>query len=117
MKGSSQMNQDDTLTVGILIFDGVEVLDFCGPFEVFSGTTAVDEESQNRPLFRVVTIAEEDKIIPCNGGLLVKPMATIAEHPPLDILLVPGGQVPVSNTRLVEWIGRQDTQTKLTTSV
>jgi transcriptional regulator GlxA family with amidase domain len=113
------MNQEGTLTVGILIFDGVEVLDFCGPFEVFAGASSVGDPGEHRQLFQVVTIAEEDRIITCAGGLLVKPHATIKNHPPLDILVVPGGDVfrELSNPHLLEWIGRQDQQTRLTTSV
>jgi transcriptional regulator GlxA family with amidase domain len=113
------MNQEGMLTVGILIFDDVEVLDFCGPFEVFASASAVGEPSEHRQLFQVVTIAEEDRIITCGGGLLVKPGATIKNHPPLDILVVPGGYVnrELSNPRVLEWIGRQDQQTRLTTSV
>ncbi|HEY6541447.1 MAG TPA: DJ-1/PfpI family protein [Ktedonobacteraceae bacterium] len=113
------MNQEGTLTVGILIFDGVEVLDFCGPFEVFAGAMPVGNHSEHIALFEVVTIAEEDRIITCAGGLLVKPHATIENHPPLDILVVPGGDVTreLSNPRVLEWIGRQDQQTRLTASV
>jgi len=113
------MSQDGILTVGILIFDGVEVLDFCGPFEVFSGASSVGEPSEHRQLFQVVIIAEEDRIITCSGGLQVKPGATIENHPPLDILVVPGGDVSreLSNPHVLEWIGQQDQQTRLTTSV
>jgi transcriptional regulator GlxA family with amidase domain len=114
------MSQEGKLTVGILIFDGVEVLDFGGPFEVFSGASTVGEQhSDHHPLFQVVIIAEEDRIITCAGGLLVKPQATIKNHPPLDILVVPGGDVSreISNPHVLEWISQQDRQTRLTTSV
>jgi transcriptional regulator GlxA family with amidase domain len=113
------MSQEGILTVGILIFDNVEVLDFCGPFEVFASASSVGELDEHRQLFQVVTIAEEDRIITCSGGLLVKPGATIENHPPLDILVVPGGGVfrELSNPRVLEWIGQQDQQTRLTTSV
>jgi len=113
------MNQEGILTVGILIFDDVEALDFCGPFEVFAVASSVGEPDEHRQLFQVVTIAEEDRIITCGGGLQVKPGATIENHPPLDILVVPGGGVfrELSNPRVLEWIGRQDQQTRLTTSV
>ncbi len=118
-KGSKPMNQEGRLTVGILIFDDVEVLDFCGPFEVFAAASSVGEPGEHRQLFQVVTIAEEDRIITCGGGLLVKPGATIENHPPLDILVVPGGDVfrELSNPRVLGWIGQQDQQTRLTTSV
>lgn len=114
------MNQKSLTTVGILIFDDVEVLDFCGPFEVFSVARPAGENSDESRLFTVVTIAEEDKIITCRGGLLVKPHATIESHPTLDILVIPGGQGTRRerhNQRLLDWIKQQDQRTNLTTSV
>jgi transcriptional regulator GlxA family with amidase domain len=114
------MNQDRPLTVGILIFDDVEVLDFCGPFEVFSVARPAGAYGDEFKLFNVVTIAEEDRIITCRGGLLVKPHATTENHPALDILVVPGGQGTRRerhNQRLLDWIARQDQHTNLTTSV
>jgi transcriptional regulator GlxA family with amidase domain len=114
------MNQKQLPTVGILIFDEVEVLDFCGPFEVFSVARPVGENSDELKLFTVVTIAEEDRIVTCRGGLLVKPHATFENHPPLDILVAPGGQGTRRerhNHRLLDWIAQQDQNTNLTTSV
>lgn len=114
------MNQNRIPTVGILIFDDVEVLDFCGPFEVFSVARPGGEHNDESRLFNVVTIAGEDRIITCRGGLLVKPHATIENHPPLDILVVPGGlgtRRERHNQRLLDWIAQQDQQTHLTTSV
>lgn len=107
-------------TVGILIFDDVEVLDFCGPFEVFSVARKPDTTSDDDALFRAVTIAEEDRIINCRGGLLVQPHYTIANHPELDILVVPGGQGTrreMKNQRLLDWISLQDRNLELLTSV
>jgi transcriptional regulator GlxA family with amidase domain len=109
-------------TVGILLFDDVEVLDFSGPFEVFSVARLVEPERQEdeHQLFRVLTIAEHNRIISCRGGLLVQPHATIEQHPLLDILVVPGGQGTRrerQNQRLLNWIGQQNRQTQLTTSV
>lgn len=52
------MNQDRPLTVGILIFNDVEVLDFCGPSEVFSVARPAGEYGDEFKLFNVVTIAE-----------------------------------------------------------
>lgn len=114
------MNDHKIRTVGILIFDDVEVLDFCGPFEVFSTTRPAGIHSDDSVLFKAITIAEEDRIITCRGGLLVKPHYTIKNAPPLDILLVPGGQGTRRerhNQRLLDWIGEQDQRTDLTTSV
>ena len=109
-------------TVGVLIFEGVEVLDFCGPFEVFA-TTALpasdDSRGPDRP-FEVMTIAETADTVHCTGGLLVQPNATIADHPALDILVVPGGRGTrreQTNEVLLDWIAEQSRRTELTTSV
>lgn len=74
---------------------------------------------EHKALFRVITIAETDRLITCFGGLLVQPQAIIREHPPLDMLVVPGGHVSdlVANQKVLEWILQQDRQTRLTTSV
>ena len=109
-------------TVGILIFNEVEVLDFCGPFEVFSIARPLEPEKQGdeHQLFRVVTIAENNQLVTCRGGLLVQPHTTIEQHPPLDILVVPGGQGTRRerhNARILDWLGQQDQHTQLTTSV
>ncbi len=107
-------------TVGILIFDDVEVLDFCGPFEVFSTARPEGDDGDDARLFTAITIAEQNRLITCRGGLLVQPHATIGDHPPLDILIVPGGQGTrreLHNERLLDWIAAQDDGTELTTSV
>ena len=106
--------------VAILIFDDVEVLDFCGPFEVFSTARPAGENNDEARLFEVVTIAEEARTIRCRGGLLVQPHHTIAAHPVLDILVIPGGwgtRRERRNDRLLDWIVDQDRSTKITASV
>lgn len=120
MSGVTNKSTEAVLTVGILLFDGVEVLDFTGPFEVFSELWSdPDEEQKSHPLCRAVTIAETDGIITCSGGLRVSPEATIANHPPLDVLLVPGGYVAdvMANPQVLEWIKKQDELTRVTASV
>lgn len=114
------MDQNPPRTVGILIFDDVEVLDFCGPFEVFSVARPAGTNDDESRLFNIVTIAEEHRIITCRGGLLVQPHYTIADHPSLDILVIPGGQGTRRerhNRPLLDWIARQDERTELITSV
>jgi transcriptional regulator GlxA family with amidase domain len=114
------MPQTQLRTVGILTFDDVEVLDFCGPFEVFSSARPAGRHDDEFRLFQVVTIAERGAIITCRGGLLVQPHYTLADHPPLDILVIPGGQGTRRerhNRALLDWIARQDRHTELTTSV
>jgi transcriptional regulator GlxA family with amidase domain len=112
--------ENKKLTVGIFIFDEVEVLDFCGPFEVFATARDPHQSDATQRLFKAITIAETDRIISCRGGLLVKPTATIENHPPLDLIVIPGGQgtrKEVHNQRIIAWIQQQNELTQLTTSV
>ena len=82
----------------ILIFDDAEVLDFCGPFEVFS----VTNELNNYGLFNVYTVAERKRTIRAKNGLKVQPDYGFHGCPVPDILLIPGG----SGTRKVMHHGR-----------
>jgi len=103
-------------SVGILIFDEVEVLDFCGPFEVFSSASAEDRTR----LYTATIIAEKSDIVSCRGGLLVQPNHTIEDHPPLDIIVIPGGygtRREIDNPRIIDWISAQHADNALTTSV
>lgn len=100
--------------------DDVEVLDFCGPFEVFSVARPPGDSAEESRLFTVLTIAEADRVIRCRGGLLVQPHYTIDDHPALDLLIVPGGQGTrreMHNQRLLDWIAAQDCTVELTASV
>ncbi|MER3437763.1 MAG: AraC family transcriptional regulator, partial [Chloroflexota bacterium] len=109
------------LTVGILLFDGVEVLDFCGPFEVFtSASQPGDPPGGEHKLFSVITIAEARRLIRCHGGLLVMPHHDVTDHPPLDIVVIPGGpgtRRERENPVVLEWIARQHGRTAITASV
>jgi transcriptional regulator GlxA family with amidase domain len=108
-------------TVGIFIFDGVEVLDFAGPYEVFSVARPVGEDDDaTGQIFRPITIAAQAGPITTTGGLVVQPAATIANHPELDLLLIPGGR----GTRqvrhqgeVIAWIAAQAQASEIAASV
>jgi putative intracellular protease/amidase len=95
-----------TKRVGILIFPDVEVLDFAGPFEVFSATR-LDEErrySESSP-FHVFLVAEEQAPVVAIGGMRVLAEFTLEKCPPLDVLVIPGGwgtRALVNNATVVE---------------
>jgi transcriptional regulator GlxA family with amidase domain len=102
-------------SVGILIFPEVELLDFCGPHEAF---TAVNYGGS--PLFTVFTVAERPGELKTRNGLRVTPDYTFDDVPPIDILVVPGGQGTrreIDNPRLIEWIASVGRDAELTTSV
>ena len=115
-------NNDLPLTVGILIFDQVEVLDVAGPFEVFSTSRLNEERRLKEPSpFRVVLVSEKLDQVLAIGGLRFTPDVTFDNCPNLDLLMVPGGwgtRKEVKNDILLKWIAaRAASKTKLIASV
>lgn len=110
-----------TRTIGIYIFDEVEVLDLGGPFEVFS--TASRMKSRLHPddpkAFEVFTVADAIRPIRARGGLLVQSNFDITEHPAIDILVVPGGVVLAELKRdaIIAWIAQTAAKSTITASV
>nr|WP_229707150.1 DJ-1/PfpI family protein [Nocardioides deserti] len=76
-----------TRTVAILAFDDMEVLDFAGPYEVFN---VAGELGEGRP-FEVVTVGLTGEPAIGRGGFTVLPDHRLADCPPVDVLVVPGG--------------------------
>lgn len=105
-----------TRNVLILIFDDVEILDFCGPYEVF-GVTGGRKDFQP---FNVYTVAEQSRPIIARNQLSVNPQYTIQDCPQPDILLVPGGygtRQEMHNFVLIDWIKQCSLQSELLLSV
>jgi transcriptional regulator GlxA family with amidase domain len=105
-----------TRTLAILIFNDVEVLDFCGPFEVFS----VANRFTDPPAFNVLTVAEEAGSVVTRGGLSVNSHHRLADCPQPDLLLVPGGQgtrKEMHNPALMDGIRQASTKAELVLSV
>lgn len=73
--------------LGIFIFDEVEVLDFAGPFEVFS----VGSQLTDYSLLKVFTFGVDDSLIQTKNGLQIKPDIGISDLTDLDFLVLPGG--------------------------
>ena len=85
----------DKINVGILLFDDVEILDFAGPFEVFSRTRLEpgieSRRSTDSAPFHVFTVAQSPETLRTTGGLRVVPDHDFADMPHIDLLVVPGG--------------------------
>src|SRR5262245_56940154 len=105
--------------VGIVIFPDVEVLDFCGPFEVFSVTRLNEERRREEPSpFEVILIAPSKDVVAAAGGLRVLPDYDLEEAPALDILVVPGGwgtRSRIHDQRLLNWIAAKAREVELLT--
>lgn len=110
--------------IALVLFNEVEVLDFAGPFEVFSVT---GRRKLGEP-YEVFTVAETESIIARNN-LVVKPTYKFTNAPAADIFLVPGGggydvdgwpfgsRWEMDNPVMLDWVKQQHGQSELTLSV
>jgi transcriptional regulator GlxA family with amidase domain len=107
--------------VGIVVFPDVEVLDFAGPFEVFSVTRLNEERRREEPSpFDVKLIAENLQPVVASGGLHVLADYDLNSCPSLDILVIPGGwgtRKQIDNKQLIDWIAKVGNEVKTLTSV
>jgi len=108
------------MNIGIYVYDQAEVLDFAGPFEVFTTASRVHgRQNLNVSLFEVFLIAEKREMISARANFKVQPHYTINDHPRLDVLIIPGGvhihemEKPV----VIEWVQRTAGTSQITASV
>jgi len=91
------------MNVGIYLFNNVELLDFAGPYEVFSVTS----ELNNYEIFTVFTLTEDGEPVKSVNGLKIIPDYSIQSHPHIDILIIPGGEgtkTVITDQRAIDWI-------------
>ncbi|HJV76428.1 MAG TPA: DJ-1/PfpI family protein [Noviherbaspirillum sp.] len=108
------------LSVGILVFDDVEILDFSGPYEVFSTAARVQARICNaEPQFRCFLIAAEMRPVRARGGMKVLPDCVLLPSADIDVLIVPGGDVSkvIGSRTVIDWIRTQAKDTAITASV
>ncbi len=85
--------QDDRQKVAILIFEGVQIIDYTGPYEVFGQAG-----------FNVYTVGEKPGTLTTSMGMRVTPNYTFDNAPIPDVLVTPGGNVDTGNAVVVEWV-------------
>ncbi len=101
--------------VAILLFDGVEELDFAGPLEVFGVTNRLRPDT-----ILTFTVGVSDREILCVNGLTVKPQHGFHSCPSFDILVVPGGQGSrreMKNAEVLAFVRRAANSCELVASV
>ncbi len=103
------------LNVGIFVYDDVEVLDFAGPFQVF--TTAERVARPDKP-FATFTVGQSAEVL-ARGGLPIEPSYTFGIEPHIDVLIVPGGVVTeeLAKPVVIDWIAAHAGRAQLTASV
>jgi copper(I)-binding protein/putative intracellular protease/amidase len=92
----------------ILVFDGVQIIDYTGPYEVF-GQAGME----------VFTIAVRPEVITTAMGMKVTPHYTLENAPATDVLLIPGGGVARTqeDPNVIKWIQERSKQTEYVVSV
>ncbi|AWM39996.1 Isonitrile hydratase [Gemmata obscuriglobus] len=98
--------------VAVYVHDGVELLDFAGPGEVFAA-------AKSGRAFNVFTVAADAGPITSQGFLKVTPNYTFANCPKPDIVVLPGGNTghALKDPRLVEWVKKAAADAEVTLSV
>lgn len=104
-----------TRNIGIYVYDQVEVLDFAGPYEVFTCATRVAGDAP----FAVRTIGASRAPVRARAGLALHPEAGFADSGPVDVLIVPGGVVTAELARpeVIAWIAGMARECELVASV
>lgn len=114
------MNNDTTRMVSILVYDEMEVLDFAGPFEVFSvaSRVALRRGAICAP-FAVSLVADRPRMVRARGDFPVTPHAAIGDVDTTSILLVPGGIVdqPMADPAVIAWVRELSERAEITASV
>jgi transcriptional regulator GlxA family with amidase domain len=83
--------QDKSFTIGLVLFDGAEELDWVGPFEVFTMAKEAAGGAGRASTIRVVLISRDGEVVKGAKGLRVEVDASFETTPSLDLLLIPGG--------------------------
>ncbi len=100
--------------LAIFIFDGVQIIDYTGPFEVFG-----QAHENGKHLFNVYTVAEKADPITTNMGMTVVPKYTFDNAPKPDVILLPGGGVrdSMNNPRVIRWVQERAAEAEYVMSV
>ena len=104
------------MNIGIYIYDQAEVLDFSGPFEVFSTSSRICESGEP---FNVFLISETGKTVTAREGFSVNPTFGFHDHPQIDLLMVVGGvhTVEIKKSKVLNWVASTAKKAKLVSSV
>jgi len=105
--------QKSQLNVAILIFDGVQMIDYTGPYEAFSGVMGGEAQ------FKVYTVAEKPDAVKTNSGMSINPQFSFKDVPQSDIVVIPGGitRNVLSNPTMLKWVQDEAQKAKITMSV
>lgn len=104
------------MNIGIYIYENAEVLDFSGPFEVFSAAKRLNKALSN---WNIRLIADSEQWVRARGGMVLQSHWHFGNCPQLDVLIVVGGdhRDELQKTHVIEWIRQQSRQAQTVASV
>ncbi|MDP1998271.1 MAG: DJ-1/PfpI family protein [Rhodoferax sp.] len=110
-----------TIAVAIYLFKNVEVLDFAGPFEVFTTASRVFlKHNPDKPApFNVFTVAKTSAPVQARAGLKTLPDFSMDDGPRIDLLVIPGGIVDeeLQDEQVIDWVRATSSSAQMTASV
>lgn len=94
--GMTLVRKSDLMKVAIFVFDGVQIIDYTGPYEVFGQGGQFD----------VYTVSKTGKTITTAMGMSMNPKYAFADSPEPDVLVIPGGHVhgAQGDPEVLDWI-------------
>ena len=106
--GMELVKKDAMIDVAIVVFEGVQIIDFTGPYEVFGQSN-----------YRVFTVSESGAPLTTTMGLKIDPTYSLKDSPAPDVLVVPGGSTKnaLNSKALMKWIVDQSATAQYVLSV
>ncbi|MRR56648.1 MAG: DJ-1/PfpI family protein [Deltaproteobacteria bacterium] len=110
-----------TCSVAVLLFPGIELLDFAAPYEVLTTANRVHRRltRSHNDIFDVFSLATSHSLVNTRAGLQIQPDRTLHQHPQIDVLIVPGGDITQveMNCYVINWIAQQARSASIVASI
>jgi len=113
-------SSNETFTIGLILFDQAEELDWVGPFEVFTMAQQAAGGVGPAASIRVVLISRDGRVVEGAKGMRVEVDASFETAPPLDVLLIPGGigtRVELKRAEMLDFLRKASADCEWVTSV
>lgn len=106
--GMEMIAKNSRLRVAVLVFNGVQDIDYGGPMEVFGQTGA-----------QIFTVAATTDSVRSTFGIHMQPDYAFESAPAADIIVVPGGDISsvIHNPKMMDWLRQRSTDSRAILSV
>jgi putative intracellular protease/amidase len=114
-QSADQVAKKPPRNLAILIFEGVQIIDYTGPYETFGHVYSADQPVP----FNTYTVAEKGEALTTAMGMSVNPKYTIDNAPKPDVIVVPGGDVraTMNDAKVIKWLQDSSKDAEIVMSV